>query len=98
MTCDVLLKQNGNGFVATVVNLPNCIVEASTRDGALEAARLCVVQQLADVEVVKMEVDAPNKPLKLAGIFADEDPESWDGFLDAMKAYRKELNDDPNVL
>ena len=98
MTCEVLLKQNGNGFVATVLNMPDCIVEAPTRDSALEGARHYISQRLADVEVVKMEVDAPSKTPKLAGVFADEDPESWNEFLDAMKAYRKELNDDPNVL
>ncbi len=98
MTCDVLLKQNNNGFVATVLGLPECRVEAATRDGALEAARLCVSQRLADVEIVKMELDTPSKIAKLAGVFADEDPESWNEFLAAMKAYRQQLNDDPNVL
>ena len=92
MTCDVLLKQNGKGFVATVLGMPDCVVEAPTRDSALEGARLYVSQRLAGVEVVKIEVDEPSKLSKVAGIFADEDPESWNEFLITMKANRLEMN------
>ncbi len=93
MTCDVLLKKSESGFVATVMGLPNCIVEAATRDGALEAARRCIARQMAEVEVVKMEVDVPSQHARFgAGAFADEDPESWNEFLTTIKANRLELD------
>lgn len=89
MTCDVLLKQNGKGFVATVMGLPDFVVEAPTREGALAAARNYLAQRLADVEVVKVDVNVPSQMAKFdAGAFADEAPESWNEFLITMKANR----------
>ena len=94
MTCDVLLKKSERGFVATVVGVPGCIVEAATRDDALEEARRSASQQMAEVEVVQIDIEVPTKvaPLNAAsfipGTFANESPESWNEFLTTMKANR----------
>jgi len=98
MTCDIFVKPNGNGFIAAAMGMPDCIVEAATRDEAIEKARLKVLDWLGRGEVVKVEIgDLPQAEARGAGIFAHLDDETWNQFLEAMKQVRAEMDADPNI-
>jgi hypothetical protein len=93
MTCEVWVRPIENGFLATVWGLPDCVVEAPTRDEAIEKARAQVRNLFASGEVVRVEIDLPGEAkARGIGIFADEDEESWNAFLAAMQDYRRDVD------
>lgn len=97
MTCDIWVKSVENGFVATIPGLPHRSFEAHTREGAVEQARQELSNFFARGEIVRVEIDIPpSARARGVGIFADEDDESWNGFLTAMKEYRQQVDADPN--
>lgn len=83
-------------FIASVVGIPNCSVEGNTKEEAIELARVCLEHQLANGNLVTIEVNRvplqlENDPLiKNIGIFAD-DP-TFDDFLAEIAAYRQEVD------
>ncbi|MGH9845785.1 MAG: type II toxin-antitoxin system HicB family antitoxin, partial [Blastocatellia bacterium] len=85
-----------SGFVASVIGLPECVVEGATKEEAVANARDALAQHLSQGEVVSVEVEniahtQPDNPwLKISGMFAD-DP-TWDDFLASMEEYRRELD------
>jgi hypothetical protein len=97
MTCEIWVRSVENGFLATVLGLPGCAVEAPTRDEAIEKARLEVRNLLAEGEIVRVEIDdLPQAKERGVGIFAHLDDETWNQFLTAMKEYRQQVDADPN--
>ena len=101
MICDVLIEREQQGFTATLLGLPGCVVQAPTRDEAIEKVRLQAQDWLSEGksekgEIVQIEIDLPNARARGAGIFADD--ETFPEFLAAMKAYRDQLDADPNTL
>jgi predicted RNase H-like HicB family nuclease len=96
MTCDIWIKPIESGFVATVLGLPGCFVEAATREEVIEKARKEILNWLAAGEVVRLEIEEPPQAQKFGvGIFADESDESWNQFLSLMKEYRRQVDADP---
>jgi len=95
MTCEILVKPVAHGFVATVLGLTGCTVEAPTRDEAIDKARLEALSWLAGGEIVQVEIDLPQAQKFGVGIFADD--ETFDEFLAAMKAYREQVDSDPKI-
>ncbi|MGH9840957.1 MAG: type II toxin-antitoxin system HicB family antitoxin [Blastocatellia bacterium] len=98
MICEVLIRQQPDGFTATLVGLPGCTAQANTRDEAIEKVRLQAQDWLSESgpgnsEIVKVELDLPQARERGVGIFAND--ETFPEFLAAMKAYREELNSDP---
>ncbi len=83
-------------YIASVVGIPNCTVEGSTREEAIAKAKVVLEEQLANGEWVTISVNSstrPNEipsPMKYAGIFAD-DP-TFDDFMEKLAVIRKEAN------
>jgi len=97
MTCDIFVRPFERGFIAAILGVPGCIVEAATRDEAIEKACNEMRNWLTAGEIVRVEIECPPEAQKLGvGIFADEDDESWNEFLTAMKEYRQQVDADPN--
>ena len=100
MTYNVLVKQSNSRFMAIVLGLPQVIVEATTRQDAIQKAHDAAVTFMADSEIVQIDVGkstiATRSLSSFAGMWADD--ETFDDFLLAMKQYRAELNSDPAQL
>jgi hypothetical protein len=100
MTYNVLVKQSNSRFMAIVLGLPQVMVEATTRQGAIQKAHDAAVKFMADSEIVQIEVGKPtiaSRPLaSFAGMWADD--ETFDDFALAMKQYRAVLNSDSAQL
>lgn len=101
MICEVLVEREPQGFTATLLGLPGCIVQAPTRDEAIEKVRLQAQGWLSEGksekgEIVQIEIDLSNARERGVGVFADD--ETFPEFLAAMKAYRDQVDADPNTL
>ncbi len=99
MTYDVAVRNDqDSGFTATVMGWPSCVARGSTREEALKKVREDLSNRLSEVEIVPVEVDAPqpsNPMLKFAGVFKD-DP-LFDRVLEEIEAYRREIDADDQV-
>ncbi len=105
MICEILIKQTDNGFIATVFGLPDCTSEAASREEATAKVKVKAQAWIATGEFIELsrsgEInvrDLPGAKERGVGIFADEDEESWNSFLAAMKEYRQQIDSDPNSL
>lgn len=88
-------NQAHNGYQATVIGLPDCVVEGSTEEEAIAGAKGALKQLLERGKVVAVEVEnsqADNPWLKLAGKYQD-DPQ-WDDFQANIADYRRQLNEE----
>jgi len=97
MMYDVLVKQTNGQFTATVLGLPDCTVEATTRTEAIQQAQTAAANFIATGELVQIEVNSPNRPKSLkdfVGMWADD--EMFDEFVASMDAYRRDVDSDPN--
>jgi hypothetical protein len=99
MICEVLVRQQQDGFTATLVGLPGCTAQAKTRDEAIEKVRTQAQDWLSggnagSSEIVKIELDLPHARERGVGIFADD--ETFPEFLAAINAYREELDANPD--
>lgn len=89
-------SQSERHFVASVVGMPNLIVEGRTEEEAIANAKTALAEQLATGKFVTIEVnpnDQSNIPvsqMRYAGIFAD-DP-TFDDFMEKLAVIRKESN------
>lgn len=95
MTYDVLVKRANGRFTATVLGLPDCTVEAPTRAEAIRRARAAAAQVVAEGELVQIEVTPPTlaRPLSaFVGMWAED--ETFDEFISAMAAHRREIDAD----
>ena len=87
---------NQNGFIASVIGLPDCVVEGATEAEAINRAKLRLKSRLAQGKIVTVEIDVPaqgltgNPWIDSAGIFKD-DP-TYDEFLEEIAKYRRELD------
>lgn len=83
-------------FVASVVGMPNLIVEGETEEEAIAKAKTALEAQLASGKFVTIDVDTESLTQKLdpwienIGIFAD-DP-TFDDFLAEVAAYRQQVD------
>lgn len=99
-----VLVENGNqnGFVASIIGMPDCRAEGRTEEEAIAGVTTALVNRLSQSRVVTIEVETPqqlraeeaadqsdNPWLKYAGIFAD-DP-TFDDFLEKIAEYRREV-------
>jgi predicted RNase H-like HicB family nuclease len=85
-------SQGGNGFVAAVLGVPDCIAAGDTEDEAVARAKDALAARLAQGRVVTIEVAVPEEAehplLKHAGRFKD-DP-TFDDFLAEVERGRRE--------
>lgn len=97
MTYDILVKPNGARFIAAAMGMPDCIVEAATREEAVEKTRLKILDWLRRSEIVKVEVDAASQAASRgAGLLAHISDDTWNRFEEATKQVRAEMDADPN--
>jgi predicted RNase H-like HicB family nuclease len=96
MTYEVLITPTENGFAAAVLGLPALIAEAATRDEALAKAQAEAEELLNKSELVRVEVKGKAARKSFAGMWAND--KTFNAFIAAMKAYRAELNADPDQL
>ena len=97
MQYQILVKpENQNGFVASVIGLPECRAEGKTKEEAIEKAKQALNAQLAESEIIMVEVEAPaakqHPLLKHFGRFKDDD--TFDDFLAHIEAYRRQLDEE----
>jgi hypothetical protein len=92
MTYSVLVEKNGGeNFQATALGLPDCRVEASTREQALVKLRAVLAQRLSNAEIVEVEVPqaapAEHSWKRFAGMFENEP--LFDEVLEEIAAQRR---------
>ena len=95
MTYEVLVTKKDDHFSATVLGLPNCTVEATTRDEAIRRARDAAAAFISEGELVEIEIkpSAPTRSLHdFVGMWADD--ETFDEFVQAMNIYRQQAETD----
>lgn len=89
-----ILVSNGyqNGFVASVIGMPECKAVGQTKEEAIENAKQALREQLAHSEIVTVEIPSriENPLLKHAGRFKND--ETFDDFMAEMAKYRSELD------
>jgi hypothetical protein len=92
MTYQVVLQQTeDNGYRATPVLFPDCVVVGASREEALEKLREALIARTAGVEIVPLEVGEPEHPwAKWAGMFKDHP--NYEEFLAEIEAYRREVD------
>lgn len=87
--------QAGQGFIAAVIGMHDCIAEGQTKEEAIARARAALEERLAQGEIVTIEVESGNKPtgnpwLDSAGVFRN-DP-TFDDFLAEIEKNRRETD------
>ena len=96
MQYQIFVQNQKDNFVASVVGMPNVMVEANTEEEAISKIKTALETQLATGKFVTIEVnpnDQSNIPvsqMRYAGIFAD-DP-TFDDFIEKLAVIRKESN------
>jgi predicted RNase H-like HicB family nuclease len=102
-TLHILLEQQPNGHIwATVPALPNCAVERSTREEALEAIQQLISERLTSVEVLPIHVTSIAESVSstapswqpFLGIFKD-DP-YFAAIADQLRA-KRQVDDDEEI-
>jgi hypothetical protein len=89
----------GNGYRARGGEPLPLVVEAPTRDEALAKLKYEVQARLSNgVELVSLEVTPEENPwLAMAGMYDPNDPVVQD-WLEEIRRYREEVEQDPNYL
>lgn len=89
-------SHSDNKFVASVVGMPDCVGEGSSREEAVAHAKAALEEQLVSGELVTIEVNSFGNhsktmtQMKHMGIFAN-DP-TFDDFMEKLAAIRQEAN------
>jgi predicted RNase H-like HicB family nuclease len=94
MQCQILVKQQpDNSFLATALGIPECRVEAQTKEQAVIKAKEAIESLLSQGEIVVVEVDSvsSNPWLKLHGQLKDEP--MFDDVIAEIKAYRDSVDE-----
>jgi predicted RNase H-like HicB family nuclease len=93
MQYQILIK-NGqhNGFLASVIGMPECKAIGATKEEAIENASRALREHLAQAEIVTVDIPTriENPLLKHAGRFKDD--ETFDDFMAEIAKYRRELD------
>ena len=91
-------SQSDRRFTASVLGLPDCVVEGGTEEEAMEKVRGAIEDKLAQSKIVTIEIGAPQEPantltnpwLRSAGSFKD-DP-TFDEVMKEIARCRAELD------
>lgn len=96
----IMLERNDEGkAIASVLELPNCYVEAPTQAQAIEDLQKLLLARLEKIKIIPLEIQLPqaeqteNPWMKFAGVFKD-DPDFAE-IAESLRAERKTMNDDP---
>lgn len=93
MFCEILVRPTDSGFLAAVLGLPDCYVEARDRDEAIAQVKVQAQSWTTTGEFV--QISDARKPVKNGyRIFADE--QMYEDFTSAIRQVRAEIDADPN--
>ena len=96
MTVDVLVRREPKGqYRATVLGWPECTASAANREEAIERTRQCIVDLLAEGEIVQLDVEmrpASSTLAQFVGMWADD--ETFEQFVAAMETNRRQVDAD----
>lgn len=93
MFCEILVKQTERGFMAAVLGLPSCVVEAPDREEAIAKVKAQAQSWTTTGEFVQIS-DVHAAPVNGFGIFADD--QMFNEFTAALQQVRAEIDADPN--
>lgn len=87
---------NQNGYIASVIGLPDCVVEGATEAEAINRAKLRLKTRLAQSKIVMVDVDVSaqgltgNPWIDSAGNWRDD--HTFDDLMQKIEEYRREVN------
>jgi hypothetical protein len=91
---DVMVERtNGNGYTARLLAWPETVVEAPTRERALQQMRVLLLERLAKVEIVTLEIqpsEIGHSWAPFAGMWADNP--DLEEFKAEIERNRRELD------
>jgi hypothetical protein len=100
MNVSVMLEQvKDNGYRATALVPTPLVAEAPTRDEAVDRIRTLISEKLSRAELIHVEIAVathPNPWLAIAGTWRDHP--DVDEVVENIKAYRREIDADPDRL
>src|SRR6185436_4614016 len=88
---------NQNGFVASVIGVPDCVATANTEEEAIASVRQILQARLSQAKIVTIEVESPpvqygEKPWTVnAGAWRD-DP-TFDDLMQKIEEYRRDTDE-----
>lgn len=87
---------NQNGFVASVIGVPDCVVTANTEEEAIANVRQALQSRLSQAKIVAIEVESPmvqykENPWTLCAGTLKDDP-TFDDFMEKLQQIRREGN------
>lgn len=92
---DVMVEQTkGNGYTARLLAWPETVVEAPTREKALQQMRVLLLERLAKVEIVTLEIqpsEIGHSWAPFAGDWADNP--YMEEFRAEIERYRREVDE-----
>ncbi len=97
MRYQILIEHpNQNGFVASVIGLPNCVATGSTEEEALARIRQTLHARLSQAKIVAIEVESPTaqdeeKPWTVNAAAWRDDP-TFDDLMQKIEEYRREID------
>lgn len=94
MQYQILVKQQtDNSFLATALGMPECRVEAQTKEQAVVLAKEAIEDLLGQGEIVLVNIDTINSNpwLKMHGQLKDEP--MFDDVIGEIKAYRGSVDE-----
>ena len=99
MQYQVLVEHRTNGhFAASVLGIPDCVVEAATQEAALHKAKTALEERLSKSTLFTIEVEnaQPHPWLEIYGSLRD-DP-TFDDWQTEIANYRREVDAEPIEL
>jgi hypothetical protein len=100
MDVSVMLEQvSENGYRATALVPTPLVVEAPTREEAVDRIRALISARFARAELIQIPVSVTNEPnpwLAIAGTWRDHP--DLDEVVESINAYRREVDAAPNRL
>lgn len=90
----VIESANGSGYIARLLTWPDILAQAPTREKALQQLRTRLLERLAQVEIVTLEIqptEIGHSWAPFAGMWADD--LSFDEFQAEIQRYRRETDE-----
>jgi hypothetical protein len=92
---DVMVERtNSNGYTARLLAWPETVVEAPTRERALQQMRALLLERLAQADIVTLEIqrtEIGHSWAPFAGMWADDS--SFEEFQAEIQRYRREVDE-----
>ena len=92
MQYQIFVRNHEEHFVASVVGIPNLVVEGQTEAEAINNAKSALEEQLATGKLVTIEIPPKNNlaSMKYAGVF--ENDATFDNFMSHLAEIRQAAN------